>query len=58
VVKEHENGEVTFGYTLQIDRDLLNSLMSWAGEFWVEKPEDLRVQLQRRADDLLKNLKK
>ncbi len=58
VVKEHDNGEVTFGYTLQIDRDLLNSLMSWAGEFWVEKPEDLRVQLQNRADDLLKNLKK
>lgn len=58
VVKEHENGEVTFGYTLQIDRDLLNSLMSWAGEFWVEKPEDLRLQLQSRADDLLKNLKK
>ena len=57
LVKEHEDGEVTFGYTLQINRDLINSLMAWAGEFWVEKPVELSNELEDRAQKLMKNLK-
>lgn len=54
-VASHENGDVTFSYQLNVNQDLINALMVWAGDITVISPPELKEKILAVAEKIQKN---
>ncbi len=55
LITSHENGDATFSYELNVNQDLINALMVWAGDITVVSPLSLKEKIVAVAERIKKN---